>query len=590
MKKIFAALIAVTLMGCIHTPPKPDYKYTVEQAHLIKRKLFVGILWRDIPFEENDGQRDMIREGKLVELAEGIVSSPEFRENIQPKDSPSKIVGQFFRGILGRDIDPSGEEAYVKSGMPYNLVVKYLVTSQEFIMSAHVPNVQPLLPIPECNCSNHNPEQVACGQPGPDSCGNLVCTPVGTKDCNVKRNGKVRLSGHGIADDDGEFFAIGATLFSAARWYKFDRPHLERNLKTLADGGFHYIRALGTVAWAGREIDPKWDDYKEVLAGVTDLAYDKYGLRVEWTIFGDAQISAPTMADKRRVVNQMLEMSRGRENKIIQFEIANESWQNGFGGDQGVADIRELAQYVKDNTSIITAVSAPSDGVDQLYAGGVADFVTLHLDRTTNVGPDFEWRTVRQPWGEPSNGMPVSSNEPIGPGSSVACIQDPELLVAHAIVAQISGFMSYVYHTRAGIGNEGVRCGLNGDQDLSEMPGINSFKAMKKYMPNGVANWQRENHYWAGHPFIIYGDGIPNHMTTDGAQNGVMRAYAAHSGSNFVVILARIVGTLVIEAKSPMEFDMINTLTGEVVRHVAAGAGEKISISGYNSLLLKGVY
>lgn len=586
-------LLSFLLLAACTSPIKPplDPVYTVEQAHLLKRKLFVGILWRDIPFEAEDGQRDMIRRGEIDALTKGIAESQEFNEQISSK-SRLKIVSQFYRGILGRDIDPSGKAAYVdNTDLTYSQLAVAFVQSDEFKTSKL--SAQPLLPVPECTCAGHDPSQVSCGQLGPDSCSNFICLPVGTKNCLVKRTGKVRLSGRALKDDQGEFFGMGATLFAAARWYKFDKPRLEKNLKTLSDNGFDYARVLGTVAWTGREIDPKWPDYKEVIAGLTDLAYDKYGIRIEWTAFGDAQLIAPTFAEKQRVIDALLEMSKGREHKILSFEIANESWQNGFGGEQGVKEIRQLAKYLKDRTEIIVAVSAPPDYTefDALYGGDVADFATLHLDRDSRIGPDLNWRPVRQPWGEPPNGMPVSNNEPIGPGSSVACDSDPTRLTSHAVVSGVAGFQSYVYHSVAGIAHSAnTSCGLGYDQSLAEMPGIDGFIAMKKYLPGGIANWSKENHHWAGHPFIVYGDGQANHMTTDGARNGVMRAYAAHSGNQFIVALTRIVGNLVMEAKSPLEFDALNVVTGEVVSHHNLKRGERVTFSGRDALILKGFY
>src|SRR6187549_3199534 len=62
-----------------------------------------------------------------------------------------------------------------------------------------------------------------------------------------RRTGPVRLDGHSLADDGGKFNALGASLFYGAWAYKNDRPRLERNLKTLADNGFDYIRVIGTV-------------------------------------------------------------------------------------------------------------------------------------------------------------------------------------------------------------------------------------------------------------------------------------------------------------------------------------------------------
>ena len=91
-----------------------------------------------------------------------------------------------------------------------------------------------------------------------------------------KRSGPIRVSGRAVADGNGEFAALGATMFWAAWAYKHDRPRLDEHLKLLADHGFDYIRALGVVGrqpvWAGREIDWRWPDYDQVIAGVTDHA------------------------------------------------------------------------------------------------------------------------------------------------------------------------------------------------------------------------------------------------------------------------------------------------------------------------------
>ena len=55
-------------------------------------------------------------------------------------------------------------------------------------------------------------------------------------------------------------------------------------------------------AWEGREIAPvafttrdgrrveAWPDYRERLGELIDLAYDRYGLRIQITIFADAQL------------------------------------------------------------------------------------------------------------------------------------------------------------------------------------------------------------------------------------------------------------------------------------------------------------
>lgn len=150
------------------------------------------------------------------------------------------------------------------------------------------------------------------------------------------RAGVVRADGHLLSDDDGPFLGLGATMMWAAWGYQHDRARLEQNLAYLADHGFNYIRALGTVGdptrsddyWEGREVDPNQPGFDEAIAGLTDLAYDLYGLRVEWTIFGGTE-TAPTEGEQQALIDRFLAMSVGREHKIVHFETGNESWHVG---------------------------------------------------------------------------------------------------------------------------------------------------------------------------------------------------------------------------------------------------------------------
>lgn len=52
---------------------------------------------------------------------------------------------------------------------------------------------------------------------------------------------------------------------------------------------------------------------------------------------------------------------------------------------------------------------------------------------------------------------PVSSNEPIGPGSSVNSESDPIKLCSAAVFAYLANLPAYVYHSRAGVYGY-VRC------------------------------------------------------------------------------------------------------------------------------------
>ncbi|MEZ4448499.1 MAG: NBR1-Ig-like domain-containing protein [Nannocystaceae bacterium] len=428
---------------------------------------------------------------------------------------------------------------------------------------------------------------------------------VGAKEVTVtcaSSSGAVGLDGNSLIDEGGKFNALGATMMWAAWAYKFDRPRLEENLAYLRDHGFDYVRALGVVGdpgapdyWDGREIDRQWPDYAEVIAGLTDLVHDQYGLRIEWTIFGDAQKNTPDPADRLALVDQFLAMSKGREDKIIHFEVANEYWQNGFDGADGLAELRALSKHMKDSTEILVAASAPAGyeceaDILAVYGGDVADLATIHFDRDTSK-VEGSWRPVRQPWEHGfCVGVPVgANNEPIGPGSSVAEENDPERLVAAAIVTHISGLPLYVFHSKAGV---------RGDQDLWEMPGVDAFVAMKSLLPGDLASWAPKNAHWADSPFVVYaGEGgqlLPDTMWVDlGApESGVVRAYGSVQGSEFLVLPIGILGEVVMAPRKAAEFDVIDPMTGAIVSHEIRQAGEQFSVSGANrgALLLRGAY
>ncbi len=411
------------------------------------------------------------------------------------------------------------------------------------------------------------------------------------------RHGKVRGQGRAFADDDGAFNALGATWMSALWMYRNDRPRCERWLDAMSKNGFHYFRALGVVGdvtapdyWDGRELDWRAPGYAADLAGLTDLAFDRYGLRVQWTLIGDGQKNIPVEADRYALVDTFLAMSRGREHKLFAFEVANEAWQNGFAGDSGRTQLRALSRYMKDRTDVLVAASAP-DGYEQetvegLYGGGVADFATVHFDRDCTK-TEGSWRPVRQPWEwRYYTGVPelASNNEPIGPGASVASENDPEKLVAGALVSWVSGVGAYVFHTSSGV---------RGDTDLMNEPGFTSFKALASVVPAGLAAWTQKNAHWADAPFKPYaresnGTLVPNAMWPDSGGTGAVRVYGVVQGTDFVVFPFGIKDRLTLEPRVDVEFDVINPVTGQVLRHESLPAGQQFELTGGVQFILKG--
>lgn len=398
-----------------------------------------------------------------------------------------------------------------------------------------------------------------------------------------RRHGKVRISGHAVADDSGEFPALGASLFWAAWAYKHDRPRLDAHLQLLADHRFDYFRALGVVGrqpyWAGREIDWRWPDYKEVIAGLTDYAYDRYGLRVQWTIFADGDQVIPDPADRVNLIDTFLAMSRGREQKVMHFEVANESWQNGFEGPNGLAQVRQLATRLADGTDIPVAIS-DSEGHEcndhlALYKGMPVEILTEHFSRDVE-GPLRRWGPVVAPWTlRECAGLPaaVSSNEPMGPRSSVESETDPVRLVAAAIASYMAGIGLYVFHTDAGVW---------GRTPLTDMPNataiLDGLAAMRAYLPPDVANWRRHRYNSPQHPFIAHAGKARGAVWPDGHEDGAVEVFALDKDGRFFVVPVGIVNGLTLEARRDLSFEVLHPLTGQKLEQHTLKAGQTVRL------------
>ena len=413
------------------------------------------------------------------------------------------------------------------------------------------------------------------------------------------RAGPVRLEGSALVDDGGSFVALGATMFWAAWAYKNDRPRLERDLAFLADHGFDYIRALGVVGdyteadyWDGREIDWHWEDYDAVIAGLTDLAWDTYGLRVEWTLIGDGQENIPDEGDRYAHADRFLAMETGREDAIMHFEIANEAWQNGFDGDAGLAQLLALTAHMRERTDRIVAASAPvGQGCDAwlaMYAGDVADLATLHFDRDLST-VEGGFRPVRLPWEvQHCPGMPVASNnEPIGPGSSVNTESDPTRLAAAAVSTWISGLPFHVFHSGSGV---------RGDTAIADEPAATAFASLDAIVPPDLSAWERHDALSASAPFVVH---VEHPGGTDAdrywpdvadATSGVVRAPSAISGDRFVTLLIGIRDHAVLEPRRAVALEVIDLLTGAPIATETRGAGERFEVRGAEALLVRGTF
>jgi hypothetical protein len=431
--------------------------------------------------------------------------------------------------------------------------------------------------------------------------------PVGAIFSNVRvwdlasQTNVVRLSGKSLCDDVGPFLGLGVSYFQALRHAKVDRERLNRNLALFAAKGFNYVRVLSMVSWDGLEIAPVtftnragrvvaacpeyWQQFRDLL----DLAA-QHGLRAEVTIFADAQYVMPSKATRQAHLDGIMANIAGRESQLMHLEVANEAWQNGFPGAQGIADLRAFAQYLTDRTSALVAITSNDDTSDQgiiaLHGGSAADLATVHFSRDTRT-PEGGWLPVRDAYraGNLPGVPPVSSNEPIGPGSSVSSENDPIKLCAAAVFAYLANLPAYVFHSSAGVYAR-VR--------FEDTPGIDAFQFVRRLLPPDLASWTRHDGLEASSPFTVYCDGQPNRYWPDvtGASNGCHRNIGALRGNKFVSFPMGILsGGVTLEARRAVQVQVIQPLTGATVSNLTLNAGERFTLAqGPGAYILKGTY
>jgi hypothetical protein len=423
-----------------------------------------------------------------------------------------------------------------------------------------------------------------------------------------RHGGKVRVEGHSLADDGGPFLGLGVSYFTALWRAKHDRARLEADLEFLSRCGFNYYRMLSMVghnaAWDGLEIAPvsftsredkhveAWPDYWQQLRELIDVAYDRYALRTQITIFADAQLMPEKEARIEHMRKLLADVVPGREHKIILIEVANEAWQNGFPGDEGVAQLREFAEYLNARTDVPVAVSSNHDwpelgsfkGFEQVYAGGIADIATWHFSRDRRA--DDGWAPVYDCWqlGERPGFPPVSSNEPIGPGSSVNTEQDPIRLVMAAAFAYSAKLPMYVFHSSAGV---------FGRARFEDTPGIDRFGPLVRLLPPDLPSWERNDGKEARAPFTVFAGGEANRYWPElesAPPDGCVRNIGSRKGDEFVCVPIGIrPGGLQIEARQALKLIAYDPLTGEMRLAAKMRLGSGVTLpAGPGALIIVG--
>ncbi|MDO8586580.1 MAG: hypothetical protein Q7T82_06025 [Armatimonadota bacterium] len=394
------------------------------------------------------------------------------------------------------------------------------------------------------------------------------------------RRGNVRLVGYHAEDDGGPFLGLGFSYMSALRRCKYDRDRFRDDLAFMASNNFKYMRALSMVgwytAWVGKEIAPinfynqagtyvpAWSDYWTQLVDMIDIAYDEYGIRTELTIFADAQLM-PNKTDRINHMQTILDNIASRQQKVMHLEVCNEAWQNGFPGTQGEADLREFGAYLAARIPLLVALTSNHSSLsdmENLYYGSAATLCTYHLDRDTG---ELGWIPVRDAWKcYPSTLPPTSSNEPIGPGSSVDTEEDPTRLVSAACFAWIAKLPMYVYHTDAGV---------FGNTRFQDKAAVSDYRFLEQLLPPDLPGWTRNDGIEGSAPFTAYCNSTANMYWTDvpTATDGCHRNIGSTDGTGatgeeFVCYPQGIKqGGVTLKARRQLNFTVYDPRTGAIV-------------------------
>lgn len=221
----------------------------------------------------------------------------------------------------------------------------------------------------------------------------------------------------------GKYFFVGekiwsyrsATMFLLFRRFLFGEDILPQ-IRWLQSIGANSVRVLGMVAWSGREFGPSTPGYWDALSWFVFLLAE-HGLRVEFTVFADAQIIIPGQHEQRLHLQRVVQQIGWSWNLLI--EIANEPFKNGVEPTKifGPSDPRGCPMAYGD---YLFQTSQSPDGVWHATMS-VLDYVTMHTSRD-----DDAWSRKAKDVLEMRDGSGDGSEEryALWPGSDTAVSDD----------------------------------------------------------------------------------------------------------------------------------------------------------------------
>ena len=437
-----------------------------------------------------------------------------------------------------------------------------------------------------------------------------------------RRTGIPVLRGRQFHDAGGPFFALGATYMHGVSTFHENRQLFDRDMRDLQAHGVNYIRIIGFLDGGNISPDP-WERAGNTDAArigpMIDYAYDTYGIRTFFTVFGGLR-HWPTSGDRRRAVDRACDIIEARREKVLGAEITNEYWMNW---PVAVTEMKDLGRVMRSRLGPDFVIShsalrtiAEHDGVDerqirdearQVYGDSAANIWTPHYSRDVHK-VDGVWRAYRQPWEHvvyDENGRALTpqasiNNEAIGLLSSVAEDSDPGRQTIAAVISMIAGEAGYVLHSDAGVwGGRLVNYPPRPYAALTDHPTMRQvlvgLAGVMRDLPASLPSWSRTRHLLADHPFAPSFQQTSNgssQIWPDGGSQGVVRPYAAYSGNSFVVSLLGVRNYFDIKPARPMRIRIVNAAgwstvwegelrPGQTHRLEAARAAEAIVIGDY---------
>lgn len=326
--------------------------------------------------------------------------------------------------------------------------------------------------------------------------------------CFFLQGSSVKVDGKTFIDEKGVFTGLGATYFQALRHSVDNRDALlDHNLAFLAERGVNYIRIVamikdnGSGEWpASREIIPSGDAYWKGFRKLLDKVWAR-GMRVEITILTSTASlkSVDELSEQKAFFDRLMKEvimtkdKRGviRLHKVLMFEVANEWFHETqkLNGKQ----LKELTAHIRKRLKPVApafpvAVSSPEKKkavlIDEIYSRS-ANVFTFHfsrrVDKQNGWEPVVDCEDIYTILKKTRLGVvAVSSNEPVGPGSSIMSEVRADRLVMAAAYTWSMELPLYVYHCAAGVGID-LKVPERFDDKL--MPGLKSMGKLLEILP-----------------------------------------------------------------------------------------------------------